>query len=68
MGSARRLSYTVLGAHVNLAQRLESGATGGGILVSLRTRELALDVVEYRPHQPIEAKGFGQVPVYEVPV
>ena len=37
MGSARRLSYTVLGAAANLAQRLESNAPVGGILISQRT-------------------------------
>lgn len=32
MGSSKRLSYTVLGSAVNLAQRLESNAPPGGIL------------------------------------
>ena len=40
MGSARRLSYTALGGVVNIAQRLESNAPVGGILISARTYDL----------------------------
>ena len=67
MGSQQRLSYTVLGADVNLAQRLESNAPVGGILVSQRTRDLVSPEIECRPHPSIEAKGFGMIDVYQVP-
>jgi adenylate cyclase len=40
MGSERRLSYTVLGSDVNLAQRFEANAPVGGILISKRTNQL----------------------------
>jgi adenylate cyclase len=48
MGSARRLSYTVLGSPVNLAQRLEANAPVEGIMISQRTWELVKDHVATR--------------------
>lgn len=69
MGSARRLSYTVLGSDVNLAQRLESGAPVGGILISQRTYELINGVIPANPLEPIKVKGLDTpIVVYEVPV
>ncbi|MCA1560321.1 MAG: adenylate/guanylate cyclase domain-containing protein [Acidobacteria bacterium] len=67
MGSTRRLSYTVLGASVNLAQRLESNASPGGILISSRCRELLKSDVETRARGGIPIKGLGEnVHVFEV--
>jgi len=67
MGSARRLSYTVLGSAVNLAQRLESNAPVEGILISQRTYELVGDHVPTRALGEITVKGITQpMPVYEV--
>jgi adenylate cyclase len=67
MGSARRLSYTVLGSAVNLAQRLESNAPVEGILISQRTYELVKDHVPTRALGEITVKGITQpMPVYEV--
>ena len=37
VGGAGRLEYTVIGDAINVAQRLESQATGGEILVSAAT-------------------------------
>ena len=69
MGSMRRLSYTVLGADVNLAQRLESNAPVGGILIAQRTAELIEDRIPTIARGTIAIKGLGdQVPVFEVPV
>jgi adenylate cyclase len=69
MGSARRLSYTVLGSAVNLAQRLESNAPVGGILISQRTYNLIKDHVHTRPLVQIQVKGFDEfISTYEVPV
>jgi adenylate cyclase len=67
MGSARRLSYTALGANVNLAQRLESNAPVDGILVSQATYEKVKDEVQSRSLGEIQVKGLEQpVPVFEV--
>jgi len=69
MGSQRRLSYTVLGADVNLAQRLESSAPVGGILISKRTNDLVKDHITTKPLGSIQVKGFDEIAsVYEVPV
>ena len=66
MGSARRLEYTVLGANVNLAQRLESNAPVGGVLMSGRTYELVGDAEPVMAPIEVEAKGFGRVEAYRV--
>jgi len=67
MGSSRRMSYTVLGSAVNLAQRLESNAPVNGILVSQRTYDLVKDHVETGPPREIEVKGFDScIRVYDV--
>jgi adenylate cyclase len=69
MGSQRKLSYTVLGEPVNLAQRLESNAPPGGILIADRTRELLGDAVPTRRLEPLRVKGIERpVSVHEVPV
>ena len=69
MGSARRLSYTVLGSDVNLAQRLEANAPVGGILISHRTYELLNGAIPAKPLEPIKVKGLETpVQVYEVPI
>lgn len=69
MGSARRLSYTVLGSDVNLAQRLEASAPVEGILISQRTFELLQGQVATVPLEPILVKGLSTpIQVYEVPV
>lgn len=67
MGSSRRLTYTVLGPDVNLAQRLEASAPVGGILISERTYQLVKNHVPVRPLGAIPVKGLEKaIPVYEV--
>ncbi len=69
MGSSRRLSYTVLGSDVNLAQRLESNAPVEGILISQRTFELLGGRIPATPQEPIFVKGLSAaIPVYTIPL
>ncbi len=69
MGSARRLSYTVLGADVNLAQRLESNAPVEGIMISRRTYDLVKDHVKTRALEAVKVKGIDEsIEVWEVVV
>ena len=69
MGSTRRLAYSAIGAGVNLAQRLESAAPAGGILISERTRDQLDESIPVTDVGIIRVKGFPDpVPVHEVPV
>ncbi len=60
MGSTSRREFTLLGRNVNLAQRLESNAPKGGILLSARTAALVRDQFGLDEPQHIKVKGFDQ--------
>jgi class 3 adenylate cyclase len=69
MGASKRLSYTVLGAEVTLAQRLETRAPPGGILISESTRNLVKDDVGARDAGVVQIDGFPEpVRVFDVSI
>ena len=69
VGSADRMAYTVLGATVNLAARLEplNKDYGTEILVSETVQLRVADHFEFRAVDTVTPKGFGAaVQVYEL--
>jgi class 3 adenylate cyclase len=60
MGSDKRLSYTVLGHHVNLASRLCGIAQAGEIIADPATIEAAGTEVSSTPLPPMQLKGFSE--------
>ncbi|MDD4952847.1 MAG: adenylate/guanylate cyclase domain-containing protein, partial [Desulfovibrionaceae bacterium] len=58
LGSRSRLEFTLIGKNVNLAQRLESSAPEGGILLSSRTYGLVKDRIAARAMGRIKVKGI----------
>jgi adenylate cyclase len=59
-GSDQRLSYTIIGGEVNLAQRLESNADVGGILMSYETYVHVDDLVHAEKRGAIQMKGISR--------
>jgi adenylate cyclase len=67
LGSNERMEYTAIGDNVNIAQRLESVAEGGQILISSATYEIVKGKVVARMLDPIKLKGKAEkVTPYEV--
>ena len=59
-GSDQRLTYTIIGGEVNVAQRLESGADTNGILMSYETFAYAQDMIEVEERDAIKMKGISR--------
>lgn len=57
-GSDDRMDYTIIGAEVNLAARIEAAADPGGILISYPTYALVRDIVRADERGTIAAKGI----------
>ena len=69
MGSRRRREFTCIGRNVNLAQRLESNAPKGGVLLSARTCNLVRDQFLVEDKGEIKVKGIEKpVQVYTVTI
>ena len=66
-GSDQRLTYTIIGGEVNVAQRLESASEAGGILMSYETYAHAQDMVEVEERDAIKMKGINrEIKIYSV--
>lgn len=62
-GSTERMDYTIVGAQVNLAARLESIAEPGDIVMSYETYALVRDIVHAKEMAPINMKGIARAVV-----
>ena len=66
-GSEQRLTYTIIGGEVNIAQRLEAAAPSDGILLSYESYAHAQDLVEVEKLSSIEMKGINrEIKVFSV--
>jgi adenylate cyclase len=67
LGTRRRIEYTVIGAAVNLGQRMESNAPPGGILVTEAARDHAGGGLRFGEKREVLVKGYdAPVAAYEV--
>jgi adenylate cyclase len=67
LGTRTRIEYTVIGAAVNLGQRMESGAPAGGILVTAAVRDRAGGNFRFGDRREVLVKGYEKpVEAYEV--
>ena len=66
-GSDQRLTYTIIGGEVNVAQRLEAGAKPGGILIPYETYAHSQDMIEVEEQETIQMKGINrEIKVFSV--
>jgi adenylate cyclase len=67
LGTGTRIEYTVIGAAVNLGQRMESNAPLGGILISGAVKEKAGTGFSFGEKREIMVKGYDKpIETYEV--
>mgnify|MGYP001333245784 CR=1 FL=1 len=66
-GSDQRLTYTIIGGEVNVAQRLEASSNPNGILMSYETYAFAQDMIEVEELEAIKMKGVSrEIKVFSV--
>ncbi len=66
-GSDQRLTYTIIGGEVNVAQRLEASADADGILMSYETYAHAQDMIRVEQRAAIKMKGISrEIKVFSV--
>ena len=66
-GSEQRLTYTIIGGEVNIAQRLEAAVPSDGILMSYESYAHAQDIVEVEEMSSITMKGINrEIKVFSV--
>jgi adenylate cyclase len=69
IGSADRSNYTVVGATVNLAARIQGLSKGGEILISQTTRERLVDATHVALWNKVDIRGLqGAHEIHEVKV
>jgi adenylate cyclase len=67
LGTRTRIEYTVIGAAVNLSQRMESNAPLGGILATRAAKEKAGGEFSFSEMREILVKGYDRpIEAYEV--